>query len=393
MKSSICTLVSIIEKISKEELERLIHNSYRKDLKQKNRSETISFIKMKTGVDGNLLDKDWSKIVFNNGILNLSNMKLMEHTPDEYNTVFINHNYINDAPHSKSIDEFMTTMSNYDEEVKRLLYELIGYCFIRRDVFSKFFIIIGGGGTGKSTYLDVIQRVVGLENASFQSLHSLQNQFAPANLHRKLVNLGDDISATSVQESDILKKLSSGQMFAADKKYVQETVNFQNYAKLIFTANELPPFNDRTTGLYRRFLPILIDKKIEKPDPFFLQKLTSTDYEYLIYKSVLYLIEAMGKGTLTIPKSSQEIIDNFITNQSSVISFLKDTGRYSAKALTEKKTPVKPLYDEYVEYCDEAGFKALKRVRFKQEIFRDLKIKETCTTLDGENNCWRFVRE
>ena len=42
---------------------------------------------------------------------------------------------------------------------KLLLTEMAGYCFIRRNIFQKFFICFGEGSTGKSTYLTLIKEI------------------------------------------------------------------------------------------------------------------------------------------------------------------------------------------------------------------------------------------
>ena len=102
------------------EIERIIHLEYKSSMKEKQRKETIKFIKLKSYIPSYEMNKNWNEIVFKNGILNLSTMTLKPHTPSEYNTIYIDCNYIPEAPYSKIIDDFFNQISNKEEDKKRL---------------------------------------------------------------------------------------------------------------------------------------------------------------------------------------------------------------------------------------------------------------------------------
>lgn len=372
------------------EIERIIHNEYNANLKDKQRKETIKFIKLKSWVASYELNKNWNEIVFRNGVLNLANMTLYPHSPSVYNTIYIDCNYIKDAPYSQIIDNFFNQISSKEEDKKSLLYEIIGYCLIRKNVFEKFFICYGEGATGKSTYLKMIRHLIGDRNASFLSLNNLEDTFMPVNLFGKLINIGDDIAYKGLKESDILKKLVTGEMFAAQQKY-KEPINFSNFAKLIFTTNKLPEVYDRSSGFYRRVTIIEINKKIENPDPFFMERLTEADYEYLLSVAIERLLAALRVNKLTECESSKQSLEEYKTNQSSVLSFLRDFN-YTKERLDHR--PCMDVFVEYEQYCRDTGFKPLKKVNFDKELCDELKMNKRNTTWREEkqiNQCWRFV--
>lgn len=375
--------------LDETEIERIIHSEYNPSLKEKQRKETIKFIKLKSWVASYELNKNWNEIVFKNGVLNLAEMTLSPHTPSVYNTIYIDCNYIQDAPYSQIIDNFFNQISGKEQDKKNLLYEIIGYCLVRKNVFEKFFICYGEGATGKSTYLKMIRRLVGDSNASFLSLNNLEEQFMPVNLFGKLINIGDDIAYKGLKESDILKKLVTGEMFAAQQKY-KGPINFANFAKLIFTTNRLPEVYDRTSGFYRRVMIIEINNKIEKPDPFFLDRLTENDYEYLLSVAIEKLVEALKVNKLTESESSKQQLEDYKTDQSSVLSFLRDFN-YNKKKLDHR--PCMEVFVEYEQYCRDTGFKPLKKVNFDREVCDELKMhKKNSTWKEDEktNQCWRF---
>ena len=310
------------------------------------------------------MNKNWNEIVFKNGVLNLANMTLYPHSPSVYNTIYIDCNYIPDAPNSQIVDGFFNQISSCEQDKKSLLYEIIGYCLIRKNVFEKFFICYGEGATGKSTYLKMIRRLVGDSNASFLSLNNLEDTYMPVEMFGKLINIGDDIAYKGLKESDILKKLVTGEMFAAQQKY-KGPINFANFAKLIFTTNKLPEVYDRSSGFYRRVMIIDINKKIENPDPFFMDRLTDADYEYLLSVAVEKLVAALKVNKLTECQSSKIKLEEYKTDQSSVLSFMQDM-RYTKKDLDHR--PCMELYRAYESYCKDTGFKVLKKVNFDKEI-------------------------
>lgn len=374
------------------ELERIIHTEYNSKLKANQRAEIIKFVKLKSWVPVSELNKNWNEIVVRNGVLNLSKMTLKPHSPSSYNTIYIDYNYIQDAPYSSIIDNFFNTISGKEEDKKTLLYEIIGYCLIRKNVFQKFFICYGKGKTGKSTYLNIIKTLIGETNCAYLSLNDLETQFMPADLFGKLVNLGDDIPYKGLKETDTLKKVVTGQMFSAQQKY-KPALTFSNFAKLIFTTNRLPEVYDRSSGFYRRVCIIDIDQELTNPDPFFLDRLTEHDYEYLLSVAVEKLMNALKINALTQCASSEYQLQLYKTEQSSVLSFLQDN-YYDANKLDHR--PCMELFVEYEQYCDDTGFKKLKKVNFDKEICEELKMRKLNTTYtrgENQNQTWRFIKK
>lgn len=370
-------------------LEKIIHESYNANLKYNQRQEVIKFIKLKTHVESKELNKNWRDIVFRNGVLDLNTMELRPHTPDEYNTTYIDINFVREAPYSSRIDTFFNQLSGGDIETKTLLYEIIGTTLVRRNIFSKFFICYGQGQTGKSTYLRLIAKVLGPDNTSYLALNDLEEQFMPINLFGKLANLGDDIPYF-IRETANLKKLVTGEEFEAQVKH-KDSVHFSNFATFVFTTNSLPEVTDRSSGFYRRFMIVELNNKVENPDPFFFERLTEQDYEYLLWKSINALLDAMKRNKLTETADSLIKLEEYRTEQSSVLMFLREF-EYDRKVLDHR--PCMDLYTEYDAYCRDTGFKPLKKVKFDKEVCEELRMSKRNTTWKGDaelNQCWRFV--
>lgn len=369
------------------ELERFIHENYNKELEQRHRKEIINFIKLKTYVAPRDVNKNWNEIVVKNGILNISTLTLYPHTPLKYNTIYVDYDFKNPAEYSSIIDKFMNTISNNDENKKQLLYEVIGYCFVQRCVFSKFFVCYGEGQTGKSTYLRLIKNLVGRKNSSYLVLRDLEKEFMTAELFGKLVNIGDDIPYDAIKDTSVLKSLVSGEEITARRIY-GTPFSFVNFATLIFTTNKLPAVADKSSGFYRRFTIIDIDKKIEQPDPFFMDKVLEKDYEYLFYKSIEAVRKAIAKNKMTTYLYADDTLNSYRITQSSVLIFLNDM-LLDADELNMR--PTREVYEQYKQYCIDCGYKHCNKCNFQNEVCAELKMFIKNTTFEGSNQQWRFV--
>ena len=362
--------------IPEQELERIIHNQYNRTMVERDRKEVIKFIRLKAWVEERELNKNWNEVVMKNGILNISEMKLYPHSPLVYNTIYIDHDYNPKVPRSGIIESFFNQLAHENLPKKQLLFEVVGYCFIRKNVYEKFFICYGEGSTGKSTYLNLIGKLLGEQNTTFLSLKDLNEKFHPAELFGKLANIGDDISSKFIEDSDILKKLISGQETMIQQKY-KRPISFSNFAKLIYTANRIPSFEDRTSGMMRRMMLIEINKKIDTPDPFFLSKITEADYEYLMLEALKAAQKLLQRNHFTQVESVDLALRVFRQSQSSVLSFIEEA---QLRREFMDGESCRELYHHYKQFCEEMGFKTLNQNNFRKEFADEMQMQIIYTT-------------
>ena len=108
----------------------------------------------------------------------------------------------------------------------------------------------------------------------------MNGRFKTAELFGKLVNLGDDIGKGFIKDSAELKNLATGETLVVERKG-KDPFDLRNYAKLIFSANEVPRIDDKTDGLNRRLMIVPFKAKFTNKDddydPFIIDKLLSPD--------------------------------------------------------------------------------------------------------------------
>ena len=96
-------------------------------------------------------------------------------------------------------------------------------------------------------------------NVSSVSLQGLQDRFAPAELFLKQANICADIPLTALSEVDMIKKLTGEDTISADRKF-KNAYTFRSYARLFFSANDIPYIAEKTNAFYRRMLILKMDQ-------------------------------------------------------------------------------------------------------------------------------------
>lgn len=206
-------------------------------------------------------------IAFKNGIYNLVSDKLEAYTPDIVITNMIPHNY-NPNAYSEIADKTLNKIACNDAQVRALFEEYIGYNFYRRNELGKAFIFTGDKSNGKSTFLDVMNVILGYDNTSALDIKELGDRFSTAMMFGKLANIGDDIGDDFLQGNavSIFKKIVTGNRVKAERKG-QDPFEYNPYVKLTFSANDMPKMRDKTGAVIRRLVMIPCDARFTKDDP------------------------------------------------------------------------------------------------------------------------------
>ncbi len=219
-------------------------------------------------------------IPFKNKIYDLKNDKFIPFSPDFF---FVNKIPVNIDTENKScpfIDSILAAFVGEDFKID--LYELAAYCYYRDYPYNKFFILTGEGRNGKSTYINMVSKLIGSENVSAINLKDIiSNRFAAASLFKKLVNISVETDPLLIRDTAIIKALTGEDPLSAEEKF-EKRFQFRNYAKLIIVTNKSIKTNDLTLGFGKRVKIIHFEGRFiegENADPFILEKITKAELE------------------------------------------------------------------------------------------------------------------
>jgi putative DNA primase/helicase len=198
----------------------------------------------------------WHLVNFRNGVWDALACRFVELGDGNEPPFFLSEIPHEIHPDNTNVSRFNTLFREWvSEDYVQVLYELIAYILIRCNSAQKFFVPYGQGNNGKTTFTNVVKRVVGKGNCSSLSMEEiLYNKFALASLHGKLVNITGEIAPT-MKRAEKIKLITGGDGVWAEEKF-KEGFNFEPYTKLIFMGNVIPETPDSTLAFHRR--PLII---------------------------------------------------------------------------------------------------------------------------------------
>ena len=341
-------------------------------IKDHNRREVYKYIELKAP-RVNAADRRF--IAFNNCVLDVFTMTTMPLTPDLRIPNVIPHRWNPDAE-SSVVTETFIKIAQGDTDTLQNLLEIIGICMYRGTELSCCPILFGVGQNGKSTYLNMLHRILGEDNVSSLDVSTIGERFQSVALMGKLANIGDDISNEFVSGSKaaIVKKIITGDYIQAEYKG-GETFTYKPYCTLVFSCNEFPRIGDSSHGMLRRLHPVKFDAKFKVTDPdydpYIEDKLTAEEsLETAIRLGIDALVGALNNKSLTRGESSEEQISNIKLTNSTVYQFAVDELRFGEDDQEDiYHVSTTQLYERYINYCERMKIKTpVYQVKFSTEM-------------------------
>ena len=226
--------------------------------------EIVGKLERMTVARGDQFRTDPNRLVVANGILDLHTGELDELSPTEYHRTKLAVRWNPDAGDPEAIDEFLHDI--VDDGDVDTLYRLIAHTLYKEYVTEKAAMLVGSGQNGKSVFLDVVEQFLGEYNVSHRSLQAFEDKFAANQLEGKMANIHPDMGDESVKDMSTFKKLTGRDTMTADVKY-ESPIVFENYATLMFAANEMPVFGEDNHAIWRRWVYVNFPHTFDENDP------------------------------------------------------------------------------------------------------------------------------
>ena len=228
-------------------------------------NEIVGKIERMTIERGDAFDPIPERLVVGNGILNLHTGELENWTPLEYHRQKID---INWNPETDAGDEIETFLNDIVETRDvATLYRVIAHTLYKEYVNEKAIMLVGGGQNGKSVFLSLVEEFLGSWNVSHRALQDFDdNDFAANALEGKLANIHPDMGDDTVTDMSMFKKLTGRDTMMANVKF-EAPITFENFATLMFAANEMPQFSEDNHAVWRRWVYINFPCTFDDTDP------------------------------------------------------------------------------------------------------------------------------
>ncbi len=254
--------------------------------------------------------------------------------------------------YNADVDRMLNDLTDGSRPIRDLLEEMIGYCLYRSLKFRKMFVLQGPKRNGKSTFLEMLNYALGDKNTSNLGLQDYSEQFLRPQLFGKLVNLGDDISDRYIPETDILKKLVSGEPVQAAEKYEKPFI-FRSYATSIFSSNKMPKTADPTGAVMDRIIIIPFNHVFSEAtaDLTLLDRMkVPSGAQYLLRLGVAALQRLLREGQFIQPPSVQEAHQEMVQDNDHIKDWLSQFSPMWQQS--------EAVWQSYLAYCVSENIKS-----------------------------------
>lgn len=314
-----------------------------------------------------------------NGLLDLESNILHPHSPLLFNLNALTFAYDAEAPRPERWEQFLKELWEDDEKSIDTLQEIFGYLLSSDTSRQKAFLIIGPPRSGKGTISDVIEGLVGRDNARSLHVASMDKNFALQDLIGKSVAILTDARFTGkVDKTAIIEKLLSitgEDSVSIDRKFKGAWTGKMKI-RFVVNANEIPQLMDASGALASRFVALeLVNSFLGKEDYSLKEKLR-LELPSILNWSVKGWRRLKDRGHFEQPESGADIIEMVQGLGSPVGVFVKEYCEVGESYWIYTND----LFEAWKEWCldqgkDSAGIKetfgrnlraALPRVKSKQ---------------------------
>lgn len=323
---------------------------------------------------------DWH-IPMENGVVKIDGdgHELVDHSPEYYflHRAGTEYDPTADCPQWR---EFLEDSVPHKTERDKL-QEYVGYALYHWGLpFHKGLFLVGPKASGKSTFLDIVRKVIGEEGVSSLSPQQMVERFGGAELFGKWANIRSDIPSDIINNTGEFKEIVAGDPIKAEKKN-KDPFMFRPTAKHFYSANTLPDTQDDDEAFYRRILLVAFPSSVPpaEQDRKLGQKLED-ELPGIMNWALDGLQRLLDQGGFTADRDTGATADTWQKWGSTVDRFASVCVDTESNA---DPIPKKDAYRRYIQFCEAESMPAEPQRVFTRRIKTDHKVQDGQVTVDG----------
>lgn len=298
-------------------------------------------------------ENNWLKL--RDSVFNVTNGEIINTIAKDFG-YFLDFSYIDSNERKgrmRNFDAYLESVFPEETETKkRLMLEIIGYTLSDYTNAKAGFFFLGASNSGKSTILELIQRILPEHAVTTIPLYRLENRFNLARLADSRVNICTELTSKSFAATDIFKMLTSNEVVTAEHKGCRP-FEFRMRCKSINAGNMLPDINENEgiSSIVNRMIILLFPRSIarENQDLSLLEKLW--DERDCIFSSALDALVGLKKRNFIFQEANDtvKLKNQLRTQERSLDSFI------SEYCVIDKngKEHLTTLFEAFHTYCEE----------------------------------------
>jgi putative DNA primase/helicase len=159
----------------------------------------------------------------------------------------------------------------------RKLQEYAGYLLWHQgQPKGKAMFLVGPTDSGKGTFIDIMETILGADNISSESLQNLiSTRWGPARMYGKIANMRNEVAPEGVSDVETFKELTGGEDRITAEYKGEKKFEYTVTQKQIFSTNQFPVPDNADEAFWNRCLfaefPTTIPE--DEQDPMLIRKI------------------------------------------------------------------------------------------------------------------------
>lgn len=288
------------------------------------------------------------------------------------------------------LDELMSCLAPEDQS---LLQRWAGSVLLTGNLAQRVLLIYGLGGGGKSTFVVIVQGLVGACNCAELRTQHLEDRFEMSRVASYTLLTSDDAPGNFLEQegSRAIKKLTGGSPITGEVKGSNELLQFTGDKAVLITSNERlrVRLEGDTAAWERRLLIVEWPKRPagQRRIDNFAQRLLEEEGPGIMAWAVEgarhYLREMETGGDFVLTETQRRRVTRLLCESESMIHWADECldGREEASTATDA------LQQSYRAYCRRHDWEPLKREKFTKrlpDLLADLGATPTNHHMQGD---------
>jgi len=316
---------------------------------------------------------------FENILLDMREMKFVNHSPTIYSTIRIPVKYDKKAT-CENWESFLES-SIPSEADRKALQEYIGYSLSRSTKFHKAVFLLGDGENGKGVFTDTIKKLFGKENIANIDIADMNNPERTTMLYNKLLNISSEmVDPIGKRAFKLFKQAISFDELLCHFLFTDHFA-FISTAKMIFSANRIPTFPEHNRATFRRIVFIRFPntfspesgKRIEN-----LREILESELSGILNWALKGYYRLLKQSDFTQDTESKNFMDNFTVSNDPVGEFVKE-----CCILDDSIIPKSVIVSAFRDFCDEYGIKEKSAVTLGRGLKGRFAVTDNRKVIDG----------
>ncbi len=249
-----------------------------------------------------------------------------------------------------------------------VLQEWFGYSLLPNGSFQKFLLMVGEGANGKGVILNLWTRMLGSENVSHVAIDQLGQRFGLQPLLGKVANICGDLCELDGVAEGVIKRLTGEDNITVDRKNLP-LATMAPAVKLIFAANAMPRFADKSLGIWRRLMVMPFRVRIPdlEQDGALTETLTA-ELPGILNWALDGLSRLLTRGRFTACPTCVAAADRHRFDCDPVAQFIDE--EFPQGIGPNRRILVDEMYRRYGEWCKQSGHLALSKIKLNKQVWK-----------------------